>query len=58
MSADVTQSAVDLLDATVELPGPMALASPSTKPYMLGVPGLAEKSSISLLRKKPVPGTM
>src|ERR1035441_240147 len=35
------------------LPGAMALAALWMRPYMLGTPGLAVKSSISLLSRKP-----
>ena len=34
----------------------MAFASDPMRPYPLGVPGLEEKSSISLLISMPVPG--
>jgi hypothetical protein len=41
------------------LPGAIALAPrSSTRPYTLGSPGAFEKSSISLLRTIPVPGTV
>ncbi len=43
---------------SMRLPGAMALASPWTSPYMFGVPGLAAKSSISLLRRNPPPVTV
>ena len=39
------------------LPPAMALASPSTRPKALALPGLAAKSAISLLSSRPVPGT-
>src|ERR1044071_1820636 len=35
--------------------GATALRSPWIKPYIFGVPGLAAKSSISSLSKRPVP---
>ncbi len=38
--------------------GWMALASPWIKWNMFSVPGLAAKSSISLLSRKPRPGTV
>ncbi|MOA55333.1 hypothetical protein D3C78_1791100 [compost metagenome] len=45
---------VGLMDDSGALPGAMALASPCTRPYMLGTPTLAVKSSISSLRITPV----
>ncbi len=39
------------------LPGRMALASAPISPYAFIAPGLAEKSSISLFKRIPVPGT-
>ena len=47
---------VGLMLDSGRLPGAMALASAPTSPYTLGVPGLAEKSSISSLSSTPVPG--
>ena len=43
------------MDESGRLPGAIALASPCTRPNMFGAPGLAAKSSISLLSRKPVP---
>ena len=48
---------VGVIDDSIRLPGPTALASPCTSPNMLGWPGADVKSSISLLRKKPAPST-
>jgi hypothetical protein len=48
---------VGVIDDSGRLPGAMALASPPTTPNMLGAPGLAEKSSISSLSRKPAPST-
>ncbi len=45
-----------MLDSGV-LPGATALATPCTRPNMLGLPGAAVKSSISLFSTMPVPGT-
>ena len=39
-------------------PGAMAFASPCTSPNMFGVPGFDAKSSISLFRRNPSPGTV
>src|SRR5262245_56592353 len=47
----------DMLDAG-RLPGATALAAVPTSPYVFGTPGATEKSSISLFRMMPVPGTM
>ena len=49
---------VGVIDESGRLPGAIALASPCTRPNMFGVPGLAEKSSISLFSRKPSPGTV
>ena len=46
---------VGLIEESGDFPGATALASPCTSPYMLGVPGFAVKSSISLLSRTPVP---
>ena len=43
---------------SMRLPGAMAFASPWTRPYMLGFPGAAVKSSISSLSRKPAPLTV
>ena len=48
---------VGVIDDNMRLPGSTLLASAPISPNMLGVPGLAEKSSISLLRRKPAPCT-
>ena len=47
-----------LMHDSGRFPGATALASPPTRPKALGVPGAAVKSSISLLRITPVPGTI
>jgi hypothetical protein len=43
---------------SIRFPGSTAFASPCTRPYWLGVPGLAAKSSISLFRRNPAPSTV
>ncbi len=43
---------------SIRLPGAIALASPCTRPYMLGLPGAVAKSSISSLSRKPAPVTV
>jgi hypothetical protein len=43
------------MDDSGRLFGPTALASPPIRPYAFGTPGLAEKSSSSLLSRMPVP---
>ncbi|MNT68027.1 hypothetical protein D3C72_2062230 [compost metagenome] len=48
---------VGVIELNILLFGAMALASPPTKPYIFGAPGLTEKSSISLLSRKPAPFT-
>ena len=47
-------SRVGLIELSGRLPGAISLALPWTRPNMFGEPGLAVKSSISSLRKKPV----
>ena len=49
---------VGVIDDSGRLPGATALFGPSTNPNMLGEPGLAEKSSISSLRRMPVPAAV
>ncbi len=46
-----------MLDS-MRLPGSMPFCGPWTRPNMLGAPTFAVKSSISLFRVTPVPGTM
>ena len=48
---------VGVIDDSGRLPGWMALASSPISPKAFGTPGFTEKSSISLLSTKPVPGT-
>ncbi len=48
---------VGVIELSMRLPGAMALASSPSSPKELGVFGLTEKSSISLLSRKPAPGT-
>ena len=48
---------VGVIDESGRLPGSIALASSPTRPNAFGTPGATEKSSISLLSRKPVPGT-
>jgi hypothetical protein len=43
---------------SIRFPGAIALASPSTRPYMFGAPGAVAKSSISSLSRKPAPLTV
>ena len=49
---------VGAIEESGRLPGAMALRAPCSSPNILAVPGLAVKSSISSLRKKPVPGAI
>ena len=49
---------VGVIDESGRLPGAIALASPCTRPNMFGAPGFDAKSSISLLSRKPRPGTV
>ena len=51
------QAIVGAIEESIRLPAPTAFASPWTSSKTLGFPGAAAKSSISLLRKKPAPGT-
>ena len=44
-----------LIEESMRLPGSMALASLPTTPKALATPGLALKSSISSLSRKPAP---
>ena len=46
---------VGVIDDSGLLRGPGALAAPPTSPKALGLPGLAAKSSSSLLSSTPVP---
>jgi len=46
---------VGVMEDSGRFPGAIALFSPSTSPYMLDAPGLAEQSSISSLSGIPVP---
>ncbi len=48
---------VGVIEESGALPGWISLAAPVTSPSALGSPGLAAKSSISLLSTMPVPGT-
>ena len=48
---------VGVIELNILLPGAIAFASPPTAPYILGTPGLALKSSISLFIKNPAPPT-
>ncbi len=43
---------------SMRLPGTIALASPCTRPYWLGLPGAVVKSSISLFNRNPAPVTV
>ena len=49
---------VGLIELSGLLPGAIALASPCTRPKPLAMPGLALKSSISLLSRTPVPAAV
>ena len=49
---------VGLIELSGRLPGAIALASPCTRPKTLATPGLALKSSISLLSRTPVPAAV
>lgn len=49
---------VGVIDDSGRLREPTAFASSPISPNTFGTPGFTEKSSISLLRKKPAPGTM
>ena len=49
---------VGLIDDSGRLPGAIALASPCTRPYRLGTPILAVKSSISSFSSTPVPAAV
>ncbi len=49
---------VGVIDDSGRLPGAIAFASPWTRPNMFAVPGFDAKSSISLLSRKPSPGTV
>ena len=51
-------TSVGLIDDSGRLPGAMLLAVPCTSPYRFFSPTLTVKSSISSLRKKPVPGAI
>ncbi|CAI8350573.1 MAG: Uncharacterised protein [Porticoccaceae bacterium UBA1117] len=48
---------VGVIDDKGRFPGSIELAMPPINPKPLGVPGLAEKSSISLFNKNPAPAT-
>src|SRR6218665_160840 len=48
---------IGVIELSILFWGIILLASPPMAPNILGVPGLALKSSISLLRKKPAPPT-
>ena len=45
------------IEDSMRLPGSIAFASPCTSPNWFGLPGLAAKSSISSLSRKPAPAT-
>ena len=45
------------MELSIRFPGSIALAILPTSPYALGIPGFDEKSSISLLSRKPAPST-
>ncbi len=49
---------VGVIAESIRFSGAIALASPCTRPNWFGVPGLAAKSSISLLSRKPAPVTV
>ena len=46
------------IDDSIRFPGAIALFSPCTSPNWFGVPGLAARSSMSLLSRNPAPGTV
>jgi len=48
---------VGVMELSILLPGAMEFFSPPIRPYAFGAPGFAEKSSISLFSRIPVPGT-
>ena len=48
---------VGVMELNGRFPGWMAFASFPTSPKAFGIPGLDEKSSISLFRKNPAPFT-
>ncbi len=49
---------VGVIAESMRAPGRTALARPCTRPNWLGTPGLAVKSSISLLSRNPAPSTV
>ena len=48
---------VGVIEDNIRLPGSTLFASAPIRPNIFGTPGFAEKSSISLLRRKPAPWT-
>ena len=52
-----SSSSVGVMEDSMRFPGWISLAVLPMTPKILGVPGLALKSSISLLRRKPAPST-
>src|SRR3954470_19016636 len=49
---------VGVMAESGRLPGPIAFAGPWINPYAFGTPRFAAKSSISLFRRNPNPGTV
>ncbi len=49
---------VGVIELSGRLAGAIAFASPCTRPYRLGTPGLIVKSSISLFSSTPVPAAV
>ena len=49
---------VGVIELSMRLPGCTSLATPPITPNMFGTPGLALKSSISLLSRNPAPVTV
>ena len=58
MTRSPDSTKVGVIEESMRLAGAMALASAPTRPKPLGASGLIEKSSISLLRNRPVPAIM
>ena len=52
-----SRSRVGVMEDSMRFPGWISLAVLPTTPKIFGVPALALKSSISLLRRKPAPST-
>jgi hypothetical protein len=53
-SSPLRVTIVGAIDESGRLPGAISLRTPCTSPYRFGTPGLAVKSSISSLSRKPV----